>query len=139
MLGWIHTDETLSLIQDHVPQLLPEVQALIQSVPWRDDGRFLCATYDWVRADFGHCPSCSNPINYKRRVTHDYLLQTWKDEVIPKSLKERGISSRVDRPRELPNDRAGWTGARVKRQRRASADVIYIINNNMQQERKWAA
>eukprot|EP00959_Pyramimonas_sp_CCMP1952_P297921 6231950-Pyramimonas_sp.AAC.1 len=79
MLGWIHTDETLSLIPGHMPQLSPEAQALVQSVPWRDDGRFLCANYHWVRTGFGHCPSCGNPINYKRRVTHDYLFQTWKD------------------------------------------------------------
>eukprot|EP00959_Pyramimonas_sp_CCMP1952_P247006 5162605-Pyramimonas_sp.AAC.1 len=47
MLGWIHTDETLSLIPGHMPQLRPEAPAFIQSVPWWGDGRFLCANLHW--------------------------------------------------------------------------------------------
>eukprot|EP00959_Pyramimonas_sp_CCMP1952_P274932 5747345-Pyramimonas_sp.AAC.1 len=46
-LGWIHTDETLSLIPGHMPQLPPEATAFVQSVPWGGDGRFLCANLHW--------------------------------------------------------------------------------------------
>eukprot|EP00959_Pyramimonas_sp_CCMP1952_P438294 9175625-Pyramimonas_sp.AAC.1 len=88
MLGWIHTDETLSLIPGHMPQLSPEAQALVQSVPWKDDGRLLCANFHWVRTVFGHCPSCSNPIDYKRRAARDYLFQTWKDKLPRVPLRE---------------------------------------------------
>eukprot|EP00959_Pyramimonas_sp_CCMP1952_P046766 976950-Pyramimonas_sp.AAC.1 len=57
MLGWIHTGETLSLVPDHKPSLPPEAEACVQSVPWEDGDRFLCANLHWVRTGFGHCPS----------------------------------------------------------------------------------
>eukprot|EP00959_Pyramimonas_sp_CCMP1952_P422568 8851948-Pyramimonas_sp.AAC.1 len=38
MLGWIHTDETLSLIQNYVPTLPSEAAACVQTVPWEDGG-----------------------------------------------------------------------------------------------------
>eukprot|EP00959_Pyramimonas_sp_CCMP1952_P045575 952324-Pyramimonas_sp.AAC.1 len=47
MPGWIHTDETLSLVPDHRPPLPPGTEAFVQSVPWEDDGRFLCANLHW--------------------------------------------------------------------------------------------
>eukprot|EP00959_Pyramimonas_sp_CCMP1952_P374093 7834524-Pyramimonas_sp.AAC.1 len=48
MPGWIHTDETLSLVPDHMPPLPPEAEAFVQSVPWGGDGRFLCANLQCV-------------------------------------------------------------------------------------------
>eukprot|EP00959_Pyramimonas_sp_CCMP1952_P149378 3125731-Pyramimonas_sp.AAC.1 len=56
MLGRIHTDETLSSIQGHMPPLPPAAQEVVQSVPWKDNGRLLCASLHWVRTGFGHCP-----------------------------------------------------------------------------------
>eukprot|EP00959_Pyramimonas_sp_CCMP1952_P164021 3429219-Pyramimonas_sp.AAC.1 len=73
MLGWIHTDETLSLVPDYRPPLPPRAEAFIQSVPWEDDGRFMCANLRWVRTGFGRCPSCSNPVKYKYKFAHDYF------------------------------------------------------------------
>eukprot|EP00959_Pyramimonas_sp_CCMP1952_P435288 9114857-Pyramimonas_sp.AAC.2 len=138
MIGWIHTDETLSLVPTHRPQLPPEVQERVQSVPWIDDGRFLCSQFHWVRTGFGHCPFCNSPINYKYRVSHDNMLQTWNSDVTPRSLSANGIELHVDSPRELPRERAEWIGARVQRQRRASAIAIDNISSNQQQERRWA-
>eukprot|EP00959_Pyramimonas_sp_CCMP1952_P308956 6465663-Pyramimonas_sp.AAC.1 len=40
-------------------------------------------------------------------------------------------------PDQFPYERDLHFGARVNRQRRASAYVIYNISNNLQQERKW--
>eukprot|EP00959_Pyramimonas_sp_CCMP1952_P450321 9428848-Pyramimonas_sp.AAC.1 len=52
-------------------------------------------------------------------------------------LRKNGILLHVVDPDQPPYDRDLYVGARVNRQRRASADVIYNISNNLQQERKW--
>eukprot|EP00959_Pyramimonas_sp_CCMP1952_P360872 7557937-Pyramimonas_sp.AAC.1 len=50
-------------------------------------------------------------------------------------LERNGISLHVVNANELPRERDARVGARVERQRRASADVIYNISNNLRQER----
>eukprot|EP00959_Pyramimonas_sp_CCMP1952_P410416 8601011-Pyramimonas_sp.AAC.1 len=52
MLGWIHADETVTLRPDF-RHWSDRADAFIQSVPWDDDGRFLCAGLHWVRTGFG--------------------------------------------------------------------------------------
>eukprot|EP00959_Pyramimonas_sp_CCMP1952_P053941 1128112-Pyramimonas_sp.AAC.1 len=63
MLGWVHTDEILTL-RPKFRHWSDRADAFIQSVPWDDDGRFLCAGLRWVRTGFGRCPSCNNPVKY---------------------------------------------------------------------------
>eukprot|EP00959_Pyramimonas_sp_CCMP1952_P345182 7228969-Pyramimonas_sp.AAC.1 len=61
MLVWIQTDETVTLRPDFRHRS-DRAEAFIRSVPWDDDGRFLCADLRWVRTGFGRCPLCSNPV-----------------------------------------------------------------------------
>eukprot|EP00959_Pyramimonas_sp_CCMP1952_P149969 3138170-Pyramimonas_sp.AAC.1 len=135
MPGWIRTDETLSLVPDRQPPFPPDAEAFVQSVPWEDDGRFLCANLHWVRTGFGHCPSCNNPIKYNYNVAHDYLLQSYRHMIISTSLWKNGILLHVVDLDKLPHERDLYVGARVNRQRRASADVIYNISSNLKLER----
>eukprot|EP00959_Pyramimonas_sp_CCMP1952_P087792 1836982-Pyramimonas_sp.AAC.1 len=46
MLGWIHTDETVTLLPDF-REWPDRADEFIRSVPWDDDGRFLCAELHW--------------------------------------------------------------------------------------------
>eukprot|EP00959_Pyramimonas_sp_CCMP1952_P169010 3530658-Pyramimonas_sp.AAC.1 len=54
------------------------------------------------------------------------------------SLWNNGILLHVVDLDKPPYERDRYVGVRASRQRRASADVIYNINSNLQLERKWA-
>eukprot|EP00959_Pyramimonas_sp_CCMP1952_P232153 4851701-Pyramimonas_sp.AAC.1 len=94
MLGWVHADETATLRPDY--RNWPDrADAFIRSVPWDDDGRFLCVDLHWVRTGFGRCPFCSNPVRYKYMVAHNYLLQSFQSRIIENSLWSNGFKLTV--------------------------------------------
>eukprot|EP00959_Pyramimonas_sp_CCMP1952_P058577 1223180-Pyramimonas_sp.AAC.1 len=71
---------------------------MFQSVPWEDDGRFLCANLQWVRTGLGRCPSRGNPLN---------LTDT-------NSLRNNGILLHVVTLEMLPYERDRYVGERIK-------------------------
>eukprot|EP00959_Pyramimonas_sp_CCMP1952_P354368 7423701-Pyramimonas_sp.AAC.1 len=138
IIVWSHTDETLTLHPDVRHIWLERADAFIQSVPWEDDGRFLCAELHWVRTGFDRCPSCDNPVKYKYVVAHDYLLQSPKHKTIRDSLWNSGIKLTVLDQETLIWTHDRYVKDRMLRQRRAPVDVMTNINNNLKLERKWA-
>eukprot|EP00959_Pyramimonas_sp_CCMP1952_P296160 6194946-Pyramimonas_sp.AAC.1 len=73
------------------------------------------------------------------QVTRDYMTQTWKRRIIPQSLEAHGLWIIVDEEAPLSWNRHEYMEARTKRQGGASASVAKNVNNNNQQERKWAS
>eukprot|EP00959_Pyramimonas_sp_CCMP1952_P439788 9207236-Pyramimonas_sp.AAC.1 len=61
MLGWIHADETVTL-RPGFRDWPDRADEFIRSVPWDDDGQFLCAELHSVRTGFGRCPLCNNAV-----------------------------------------------------------------------------
>eukprot|EP00959_Pyramimonas_sp_CCMP1952_P363248 7606869-Pyramimonas_sp.AAC.1 len=49
VIAWVHTDESLIIDWNHRPILETAIQDRILSIPWDDDGRFLCCRYRWAR------------------------------------------------------------------------------------------
>eukprot|EP00959_Pyramimonas_sp_CCMP1952_P018291 387493-Pyramimonas_sp.AAC.1 len=103
-----------------------------------DDGRFLCPQLHWVRTGFGRCPHCTNAAKYTYMVAHNYLLQSYKSQIIENSLRNNGFELTVHEFDKLPHRQEQYILARRLRQGKASADVMSNSNASLKVERKWA-
>ena len=91
MLGWIHTDEDVEPIPNWGNFSQQDLD-FHRTVPWRDDGRFLCPYKHWVRTGFSHCPICNCSVRYKHNVADAYMSDI---RAIPWVLWYPGLRIRI--------------------------------------------
>eukprot|EP00959_Pyramimonas_sp_CCMP1952_P173205 3619360-Pyramimonas_sp.AAC.1 len=121
MLACIRTDEMVTLRPEFKDW--PERAAeFLGSVPWTDDGRFLCPQLHWVRAGFGRCPFCTHAVKYKHMVAHNYWPQSYKSQAIENTQWYNGFELTVNDSDTLPYRQDQYISARRQRQGKASAD-----------------
>ena len=134
MLGWVHSDESVSAQAGYTDAQ----QELIAAVPWEDDGRYLCAgRLCWVRAGFRACPACNTPVRIRYKVQANYMGDDGQSEELRRKFVLAGIDFTVNNRATLPLDGRKRVQERLRRQHRSSAVVSQNVNKVRQHQRNW--